>query len=64
MAILVTIEDFEKYVMVQKSGVTNMLDVPVVCELSGLTRDQVIHIIKNYADLKKQYDLIGGGSHA
>lgn len=63
MAILVTLEDFEKYIEVQKSGVTNMLDVPVVCALSGLTREQVIYIIKNYLDLKKQYDLLGGGSN-
>ncbi len=45
-------EDFEAYCEVQESGVTNMLNVKLVAELSGLTRDQVMFIIRNYGDLK------------
>ncbi len=48
-------EDFKAYVKVQMSGVTNMFDVPVVCRLSGLDREQVIHIMKHYDEFSKKY---------
>lgn len=47
----VTQEQFEKYLIVQKSGVTNMFDRQAVCGLSGLDRDTVMEIIRDYEDL-------------
>ena len=44
----ITKEDFEAYVRVQKSGVTNMWAVKLVSELSGLTKEQCLDIMKNY----------------
>ena len=52
----ITKEQFEAYVNVQMSGVTNMFDVQMVSGLSGLEREQIMTIMKNYGDLKDKYD--------
>tara|TARA_R100001530_G_scaffold96630_1_gene67143 strand:+ start:88 stop:264 length:177 start_codon:yes stop_codon:yes gene_type:complete len=51
----ITQQDFEAYVEVQESGVTNMFDVSVVIEMSGLERNQILTIMKNYSKLKTKY---------
>ncbi len=51
----ITKEDFEAYKDVQNSGVTNMFDISVVVELSGLERNQVLTIMKHYNDLTEKY---------
>ena len=38
----ITKEDFEAYVRVQESGVTNMFAVTTVSELSGLSKEQIM----------------------
>jgi hypothetical protein len=48
-------EDFESYVRVQESGQTNMFDIKVVCDLSGLSREQVLIIMKYYEKLKEEF---------
>lgn len=53
---MVTKEEFEAYVRVQRSGVTNMLDVRYVAELSGLSEEQVRYIISNYSKLKDKFE--------
>ena len=52
-----TKEQFEDYVRIQMSGVTNMYDVRKVCELSdsGLTKDICMYIMQNYVGLKEEY---------
>ena len=52
----ITREDFEAYVDVQKSGVTNMFDVKTVGALSGLEKEQIMTIMTNYGELKDKYD--------
>jgi len=52
----ITQEQFEAYVDVQESGVTNMMDVKTVGMLSGLEREQIMTIMKNYGQLKDKYD--------
>ena len=52
----ITKEQFEAYVDVQMSGVTNMMNVTLVGELTGLTRNECIEIMKNYGTLKEKYD--------
>ena len=52
---LITKEKFEAYVDVQESGVTNMFDVRTVGMLSGLDREEIMAIMKNYSNLKKRY---------
>ena len=52
----ITQEQFEAYVDVQMSGVTNMFDVKTVSELSGLEKEEIMTIMKNYGQLKEKYD--------
>jgi len=52
----ITKEQFEAYVDVQESGVTNMFDVRTVGDLSGLEKEQIITIMKSYSELKDKYD--------
>ena len=52
----ITKEQFEAYVDVQMSGVTNMFDVKTVGDLSGLEKEEIMEIMKNYGTLKDKYD--------
>ena len=49
-------EQFEAYVDVQESGVTNMFDVRTVGELSGLEKEEIMTIMKSYGELKEKYN--------
>ena len=53
-------KDFEDYVRVQRSGVTNMWDVDKVSKLTGLTKDKIFYIMegKNYRKLSKKFKII------
>ena len=48
-------EDFQAYVVVQRSGATNMFDTNTVSDLSGLDRETIIDIMDNYAKYQKEY---------
>ena len=52
----ICILDFMKYLDVQKSGVTNMFDVRNVMALTGLSKEQIIYIIKNFSELEEKYN--------
>ena len=52
----ITQEQFEAYVDVQESGVTNMFDVKTVGQLSGLEKEQIMTIMQSYGELKEKYD--------
>ena len=52
----ITQEQFEAYVEVQMSGVTNMFDVRTVSDLSGLEKEEIMTIMKSYSELKEKYD--------
>jgi len=52
----ITQEQFEAYVDVQESGVTNMFDVRAVSQLSGLEKEQIMTIMQHYGELKDKYD--------
>lgn len=54
----ITKKDFEAYESVRTSGVTNMFAVRNVCDLSGLNREQVMVIMKNYSEYKEMF--LGG----
>lgn len=49
-------EDYEAYESVRQSGVTNMFDVRTVMQLSGLSRDMIMKIMKNYTEARKVYE--------
>ena len=52
----ITQEQFEAYVDVQESGVTNMFDVRTVSLLSGLEKEEIMTIMQSYSELKEKYD--------
>ena len=51
----ITEEQFEAYVRVQKSGVTNMFDLNNVKALTGLNKEQCLEIMSNYGELEEKY---------
>ena len=52
----ITQEQFEAYVDVQESGITNMFDVKMVQSLSGLEKEQIMTIMQHYGELKEKYN--------
>ena len=52
----ITQTQWEAYVDVQKSGVTNMFDVKMVEILSGLEKEVIMTIMQSYGELKEKYD--------
>ena len=52
-----TKEQFVEYVAIRDSGVTNMFNVRVVCELSdsGLTKDICLYIMQHFEELSNEY---------
>ena len=51
----ITQEQFDAYVEVQESGVTNMFNVAVVSDYSGLSRQDIMTIMSNYSALQEKY---------
>ena len=51
----ITQEEFDAYEDVRQSGVTNMFNVSVVSDYSGLSRQQIMAIMKNYSELNEKY---------
>lgn len=52
-----TKEQFEDYVAIRDSGMTNMFDVRTVCNLSvtELTKEICLYIMTNFSALAKEY---------
>ena len=51
----ITKDQFEAYVRVQNSGVTNMFDIRNVTALTGLNKNQCVTIMENYSELEEKY---------
>ena len=52
---LVNGEDFINYVELQNEGIINMWDRESVMELTGLDKEQIVFIMKNYEKLEQKY---------
>ena len=52
----ITEEKYRTYEAVRRSGLTNMFDVRMVCELSDLAHDEVLDIMKNYSRYKEEFE--------
>lgn len=52
-----TKEQFEEYVRIRDSGITNMFDTKFICTISttGLTRDLCLEIMQNFGKLAEEY---------
>lgn len=53
---MITKKDFKAYVEVQMSGETNMFAITTVMQLTGLTKERILDIMKNYGKYKKQFN--------
>ena len=51
----ITQDEYQAYEDVRQSGVTNMFAVSTVSDYSGLSKDKIMSIIKNYSALKDKY---------
>jgi len=51
----ITKEQFKAYETVRRSGATNMFDVGVVSNLSGLCRNIILIIMENYEKFEKKF---------
>ena len=51
----ITKDEFRAYEGVRASGVTNMFMVSTVEDLSGLDRETIFEIMKQYSELNKKY---------
>ena len=51
----ITQDEFDAYEDVRISGVTNMFNVSVVSDYSGLSREKIIDIMTNYEILNNKY---------
>ena len=54
MSIDVSKDEFDRYVRVQESGVTNMIS-PDVQDLADISKDVHMAILKNYSELSDKY---------
>ena len=52
---MITKEKFDRYESVRRRGTTNMFDVRMVSNLSGLNKVEIIEIMKNYASYQKEF---------
>lgn len=54
-----TKEQFEDYIRIMNSGVTNMFAISIVCDLSttGLTKDNCFYIMDNFKELAEIYNV-------
>jgi len=55
MTTQITQDQFKAYTNVQESGITNMFDVKAVSTYSGLNREDIMTIMKNYSTLNEKY---------
>ena len=52
---MITNEDFRKYEAVRVSGVCNMFHIKYVQKESGLTKEKILDIMKNYNKYLNQF---------
>ena len=54
---MITKEKFKEYLRIRDSGVTNMFDARMVCELSGdfLKKEDCFDIMKNFSKYENQF---------
>ena len=48
--------EWKAYISCQESGVTNMMDLPVVMSITALHKDQILFIMENYDKLMEEYE--------
>lgn len=51
----ITKQEFQAYEEVRASGVTNMWNITLVKDLSGIDRDTILSIMEHYSELEAKY---------
>jgi len=51
----ITKAEFQAYEEVRESGVTNMFDVRTVRMISGLDKETILAVMKQYGELNQKY---------
>ena len=51
----ITEDQFNRYEGVRVSGVTNMFNIKVIIEITDLTKEQILEIMRNYKELSKKF---------
>lgn len=51
----ITQEEFQSYISVRMSGITNMWDIRNVMALTYLSKEKILYIMKNYGELSEKY---------
>ena len=54
-----TKEQFQEYVRIRDSGITNMYDIKFITDYSntGLNREICVYIMKHFEELAKEYEV-------
>ena len=52
----ICILDFIKFLDCRDSGVTNMFDITTVKSITGLSKEKIIYIMKNFSELEEKYN--------
>ena len=52
----ICILDFIKFLDCRDSGVTNMFDLRNVTAITGLSKEQIMYIMKNFSELEEKYN--------
>lgn len=55
-----TKEQFEDYIAIRDSGITNMFDIPFVCAISqsGLSEGNCRYIMVHFLDLAREFNVV------
>ena len=56
----ITKSEFKIYEDCRQSGITNMLMIKHVMTLTDLSKEKILYIMENYAELRMEYSLKGG----
>jgi len=55
--IKITKEEMKKYEACRQNGITNMFDIKRVEELTGLSKEKILYIMKHYLELIEKYNI-------
>jgi len=55
--IKITKEEMKKYEVCRQNGITNMFDIKRVEELTGLSKEKILYIMKHYSELIEKYNI-------
>lgn len=53
---MITKQQYTKYEKIRKSGMTKMFDIRTVTAQTGLTKSEILEIIKNYEELNNKFN--------